>query len=354
MCIKTVLDSQPACIKLCEATEEKATLAMAKPNCVSNMATEANLSRSLDDIIEANRAKLGRKTGPRRGTVTVERGAGVMKAMQGVENQASGSREARPGARPKLGVANGGVRKPRRAAVAPPPEQVDDGEYGMGGGGGRVRKGPRVRDTPPGNPDAQWKHDLFKEVADDRPPRRMRQAGAAAGAKLLVSNLDYLVNEQDIKELFQTCGAVVSVVIKYDRSGRSEGEAEVTFARQQDAQAAMQEYSGVALDGKLMHIELCAGGNVIQQLSSGRVLTRPGEGAAVERPAPVPGQRAFQHSLKAATGGMGRSEGGPRQRGGGAAYGTGGRGGRGGGRLRSAAVARSREELDADLDSMKE
>ncbi|GFH27486.1 sulfotransfer_1 domain-containing protein [Haematococcus lacustris] len=33
----------------------------------------------------------------------------------------------------------------------------------------------------------------------------------------------------------------------------------------------MQEYSGVALDGKLMHIELCAGGNVIQQLSSGRV-----------------------------------------------------------------------------------
>ena len=41
-----------------------------------------------------------------------------------------------------------------------------------------------------------WEHDMFD---DDRPPRGSRSFGAQKSAKLIITNLDYGVTDQDIR-----------------------------------------------------------------------------------------------------------------------------------------------------------
>ncbi|XP_066357533.1 THO complex subunit 4A-like isoform X2 [Miscanthus floridulus] len=74
--------------------------------------------------------------------------------------------------------------------------------------------------------------------------------------KLYISNLDYGVSNDDIKELFSDVGDIKRYSINYDRSGRSKGTAEVVFSRRSDALAAVKRYNNVQLDGKPMKIEI--------------------------------------------------------------------------------------------------
>ncbi|EEC73318.1 hypothetical protein OsI_07506 [Oryza sativa Indica Group] len=76
------------------------------------------------------------------------------------------------------------------------------------------------------------------------------------GTKLHISNLDYAVSNEDIKELFSEVGDVKRYSINYDKSGRSKGTAEVVFSRKSDALAAVKRYNNVQLDGKPMKLEL--------------------------------------------------------------------------------------------------
>ncbi|GAB4860187.1 hypothetical protein Ancab_011665 [Ancistrocladus abbreviatus] len=101
----------------------------------------------------------------------------------------------------------------------------------------------------PKAPDSVWQHDMFAQQVG-------RASSIETGTKLYISNLDYGVSNEDIKELFSEVGDLKRYSIHYDRSGRSKGTAEVVFSRRMDALAAVKRYNNVELDRKPMKIEI--------------------------------------------------------------------------------------------------
>merc|ERR1712071_443101 len=134
-------------------------------------------------------------------------------------------------------------------------------------GGSRPSAGP-VRNKRPnidrnatpyskGNPDGDWQHDMYEGGARRNNPRLVSPSAAAGGSgKLVVSNLDFGVSDSDIKELFMEFGPLKHASVHYDRSGRSQGSADVVFERRLDAMKAMKQYRNVPLDGRNMIIQM--------------------------------------------------------------------------------------------------
>ncbi|KAG5550164.1 hypothetical protein RHGRI_015202 [Rhododendron griersonianum] len=168
----------------------------------------SNLDKSLDDII-----KMNKKSG----------GGG------GAKPRGGGARNSGPGPGPARRLPN---RSANRTAPYAPKVQA---------------------------PETTWRHDLF---ADHAAAAYAPQAGGGrvsaieTGTKLFISNLDYGVSGEDVKELFAEVGDIKRYSIHYDRSGRSKGTAEVVFSRRKDAEAAVKRYNNVQLDGKPMKIEI--------------------------------------------------------------------------------------------------
>ncbi|KAM7522223.1 hypothetical protein LguiA_012125 [Lonicera macranthoides] len=211
---------------------------------------------------------------------------------------------------------------------------------GRSSGPGPSRRFPNRaanRPTPysaPKAPDAAWKHDMF---SGDQVMANARASAIETGTKLYISNLDYGVSNEDIKELFAEVGDVKRYSVHYDRSGRSKGTAEVVFSRRQDALSAVKRYNNVQLDGKPMKIEI-VGTNIVTP-SSGPT---PANGAAgILNGIPRSGQGR-------GGGGFGKSRGGGGD--GSQGFGRGGRGrGRGRGRAHGGEKI-SADDLDADLE----
>ncbi|CAL1533525.1 unnamed protein product [Lymnaea stagnalis] len=172
------------------------------------------LDMSLDDIIKQNKTSRGRG----RGNRGIQRGG----RGRGQQNR-RGSGTA--------GVYRGGVQRNR----------------GNTGGANFQRS----RDVPD-----VWQHDMY-----DGSSGPARRGGGGAGqtggsGKLLVSNLDFGVNDSDIQELFSEFGPLVKAAVHFDRSGRSLGTAEVIYQRRTDAVKALKQYNNVPLDGRPMNIQL--------------------------------------------------------------------------------------------------
>lgn len=169
-------------------------------------------------------------------------------------------------------------------------------------------------------PGSAWQHDMY---AADQGGRAL---GIESGTKLYISNLDYGVSNDDIKELFSEVGDLKRYSIHYDRSGRSKGTAEVVYSRRVDALAAVKRYDNVELDGKPMKIEIVAN-------MAAAPLMLPPANNTFRTP------NAFPRGGQRWAGASGRS-------GGGRGFGRGR--GRGRGRDRDEKV--SAEDLDAELD----
>ncbi|XP_074295105.1 THO complex subunit 4B-like [Silene latifolia] len=182
----------------------------------------------------------------------------------------------------------------------------------------------------PKAPDTLWKHDMFGNRGSyggvgGGGGRREGESSIETGTKIYISNLDYGVSTDDVKELFSEVGDLKRYTVHYDRSGRSKGTAEVVYSRRNDALAAVKRYNNVELDGKPIKIEI-VGTNIS---SAG---------------APPPAFNGFPRNPLGYDR-MGRGRGGPMGRPrGGRSFGR----GRGRGRDRDEKI--SAEDLDAELE----
>ncbi|XP_020252569.1 THO complex subunit 4B-like [Asparagus officinalis] len=207
---------------------------------------------------------------------------------------------------------------------------------GRGRGLGRSGPGPARRSqnraanrpNPYSMPKAADYGVYTDQIAAFSVPAASRVSSIETGTKLYISNLDYGVSNDDIKELFSEVGDIKRYSIHYDRSGRSKGTAEVVFSRKDHALAAVKRYNNVQLDGKPMKIAI-VGTNIEKP-----VAFPPVAHVNFGNPSGIP-QRLRGRGVPAGRphGGGGRGQ---------------SRGGRGRGRGRDEKV--SVEDLDADLD----
>ncbi|MQM09523.1 hypothetical protein Taro_042398 [Colocasia esculenta] len=75
-------------------------------------------------------------------------------------------------------------------------------------------------------------------------------------SKLFVAGLSFYTTEQGLSEAFSEFGQVLEAKIVMDRgSGRSKGFGFVTFASEDEAQKAVCEMNGKALNGRTIYVE---------------------------------------------------------------------------------------------------
>lgn len=75
--------------------------------------------------------------------------------------------------------------------------------------------------------------------------------------KLYVGNLSFRMADQDLKELFEQKGEVLSAKIISDRdTGRSKGFGFVEMATAEQAEAAIEAYNGQEVEGRQIKVNI--------------------------------------------------------------------------------------------------
>lgn len=75
-------------------------------------------------------------------------------------------------------------------------------------------------------------------------------------AKIRVDNLHYDLTEEDLYDLFTRIAPVKEVKLQYDRAGRSDGTAFVTYDHIADARTAVKEFDGANAKGQPIRLTI--------------------------------------------------------------------------------------------------
>ncbi|KAI5868309.1 RNA-binding domain-containing protein [Durotheca rogersii] len=114
------------------------------------------------------------------------------------------------------------------------------------------------------NLDSEWVHDRFDDSNSRDRPRQVRRrpsperAQDVRGTKIKVENLHYELTEDDLDGLFNKIGPVTKLELLYDRAGRSEGVAFVTYGVREDALEAVKQYDGANAKGQPIRMTIVA------------------------------------------------------------------------------------------------
>ncbi|KAI0060061.1 hypothetical protein BV25DRAFT_978406 [Artomyces pyxidatus] len=108
--------------------------------------------------------------------------------------------------------------------------------------------------------DDTWVHDRAPGLRGPRPrstlPPPSTTSKGGLSSKILVTNLHYEISQKDLTAIFGQMGTLVrEPLIRFDRSGRSEGKAIVTFETPAEATRAKKQLNGVLAKGQPMEIE---------------------------------------------------------------------------------------------------
>merc|ERR550519_1545658 len=75
---------------------------------------------------------------------------------------------------------------------------------------------------------------------------------------ITISNLDYEVTEDDVREIFQKIGKVKKAIVHYNAQGQSRGTAIVYFHNPAHCIKAVNEYHQAEVDGRPMYVKALA------------------------------------------------------------------------------------------------
>ncbi|KAF2967199.1 hypothetical protein GQX73_g6380 [Xylaria multiplex] len=110
--------------------------------------------------------------------------------------------------------------------------------------------------------DSDWVHDKFEGFHSRDRARNFRRrrspepAQDGHGTKIKVENLHYDLSESDLDGLFSKIGPVSKLELLYDRAGRSEGVAFVTYESRDDALDAIREFNGANAKGQPIRMSI--------------------------------------------------------------------------------------------------
>ncbi|PRP85874.1 putative RNA binding protein [Planoprotostelium fungivorum] len=196
---------------------------------------------ALDDIISSNKG--GREGRGGRGGRGGSRGGRDNREHRGRDQDSYGP--SRSGGR------RGGSGPTNFLITVPNPRSSrGGGRFSPYGKGNNNRQQSDIERTRPGSldEDTEWKHDLY--VDDGKPARRQNNRKAEqtptteGSTRIRAENLSFDLLEKEIKELFSSVGNVVNVKLHYDRAGRSEGSAMITFSTVDEADEAIEKMNG--------------------------------------------------------------------------------------------------------------
>ncbi|KAI9904701.1 hypothetical protein N3K66_001230 [Trichothecium roseum] len=146
------------------------------------------------------------------------------------------------------GRRNGG---PRRGGPGPRRDRHEGPRDG-------IRKSYR---DEPRDLDSDWVHDRYDDNNSRRAPAPRRRRDSPAdfepkGTKIRIANIHYDLTEEDLDELFTRIGPITKLALRYDRAGRSEGVAFVTYESDRDAREAIKQFDGANANGQPIRLTL--------------------------------------------------------------------------------------------------
>lgn len=108
-----------------------------------------------------------------------------------------------------------------------------------------------------------WRHNKYvfneDEEVDENNEVAIVEMRDACGTAVTVWNLNYDVDEGEVKTTFERCGRVQDVILHYDRCGRSLGVADVIYSTEVEAERAVTETNGTRMDGRRVYVHMANG-----------------------------------------------------------------------------------------------